>query len=108
MGPILISLFFPPPVLLSRIASWRIVTAVIVFQQRNGGDIGFFFFPCELPTRPEGTRKALMIYIYNPKLTWNAGYLGDLCHQFEWLRVFLMRSGWLHMPLSDNGALSGS
>lgn len=61
-----------------------------------------------LPSSPEGNRKALMIYIYNPKLTWNAGYLGDLCHQFEWLSVFLMRSGWLHMPLSDNGALSGS
>lgn len=72
-----------------------------------GGTLAFFS-PCELPTRPEGTRKALMIYIYNPKLTWNAGYLGDLCHQFEWLRVFLMRFGWLHMPLSDNGALSGS
>lgn len=49
-----------------------------------------------------------MIHIYNPKLTWNAGYLGDLCHPFEWLSVFLMRSGWLHMPLSDNGALGGS
>lgn len=77
---------------------------VIVFQECNGRTLAF----CALPSSPEGNRETLMIYIYNLKLTWNAGYLGDLCHQFEWLSMFLMRSGWLHMPLSDNGALSGS
>lgn len=47
-----------------------------------------------------------MIYIYNLKLTWNAGYLGDLYHPFEWLTMLLMSLGQLPLPLSDNGTLS--
>lgn len=49
-----------------------------------------------------------MIYIYNPKLSRNAWYLGDLCQPFELLSLFVMRFGWLCMRLSDNGALSES
>lgn len=48
----------------------------------------------------------LMIPIYNPKLTGDAGYLGNLCHSFEWLGVFLNKSDWVFIPNPDNGALS--
>lgn len=66
--------------------------------------VGFF---SALPRRPEGTRKALMTYIYNHKLTWNGGHLRDLCHQFEWLRVLLMGSGLLHMCSQTMGRSVG-